>query len=282
MCSSDLDMANGSLSYNTVKSIRSDIGSRIASQGAYQDISGSQLSGLYGAISDDLNAAAAAKGPAVADAFNNANKAVQAGHQTFDSTINPILNANTPEQAAGWALGGIGKGGSRISPIVQEMPETSGPLGAFVMRGLGSTKDGSFSPTKYVTGWNGLSDGAKSTLFNGSQKMEDLNSVAQSMRGSTEQLASKDPKTSVGEIVGGMGLGHVLTGGGFSIPTPAGVAAGAGLIGTPYVASKALTSPWMTRFASAQNNAPLAPFIGGGILGSNANTGGVYMNPDNK
>src|SRR6202040_1443560 len=172
-----------------VTGIRSQIGERLAEPSTYGgDTSSIALKRLYGALSGDLQSAAAARGPVAQAAFNNANALMRNGHNFIEGTLSNVLSGDKirPEQAANLALNSGATGGTLLQSIRDQMPIAADELAAFKLRDMAAatpgraTADMPTSAATFSTELNRLSPEARQVLFAGIEpKLSALQTVAE-------------------------------------------------------------------------------------------------------
>jgi hypothetical protein len=177
------------LTWQDVTGIRSQIGERLAEPSTYGgDTSSIALKRLYGALSGDLQSAAAARGPVAQAAFNNANALTRNGHNFIEGTLSNVLSGDKirPEQAANLALNSGATGGTLLQSIRDQMPIAADELAAFKLRDMAAatpgraTADMPTSAATFSTELNRLSPEARQVLFAGIEpKLSALQTVAE-------------------------------------------------------------------------------------------------------
>lgn len=176
------------LTWQDAKSIRTQIGERLAEPQLIGDTSQTALKRLYGALSDDLQGTAANQGSAAQDAFNQASALTRAGHGFIDGPLSQIIRGNeiSPEQAAETALNSGGAGGTLLQTIRGQMPNAADELAAFKLRDMAAATPGKqtqaspTSATSFSTNLNSLSPEARVALFAGIEpKLSALQTVAE-------------------------------------------------------------------------------------------------------
>lgn len=220
----DLEANGGQLPYAAVKSLRSRIGAAIGDGSLVSDAPTRELKRLYGALSDDMQEAAAAAGPEAVKALNRANKYTAAGLSriedhldrlrgtTADKTFNTVLSGGDP---------------TKIGASIKSLPlAEKRVVQSAVIDRLGKATPGQqdaagdvFSAVTFLTNWNRLPARSKAFLFaDGTGQMRrDLDQIARAAEYSKE--ASKVLANSSGTAstaanyvaVGGVAMG-VMTG----------------------------------------------------------------------
>lgn len=277
------DLTKG-INFNQLKDARTAIG-RIANDPQVDGVLKDRAQGLYGALTADMGATAANSGDEALVAWRKANnyfRRMNDAKGTFGTktSIDPIIRAQTPEQAADWVLSQVNKGGTRLNAVRRQIERTEGgadlwnTLTGSTIERMGITRgvDGveAFNPTQMLKQWTKLSPEAKDAMFKGTARkqyradLDRLARIADNMKNyrrldnhsGTQKAASALGEMNpfsrdnlLGAAVGGM------TGGG--------VGAVAGAVGRPVASfaakrwqAKLLTDPktveWLTRIPSAE------------------------------
>ncbi len=167
------DSPNGEMNYQAFRKLRTAIGEKTASANLTDDVSTGQYKALYGAMSKDLEAAAAAKGPDALKAYQNQNNVYRAGMKRIDDTLQPLADKSKPEDAYQAAIAGADKGATTLWSLRRSLPtqEWKDFVGTFVDRmgranpGMQSAEGDAWSAQKFLTDWNKISPQAKNALF---------------------------------------------------------------------------------------------------------------------
>lgn len=183
------------LTWQDAKAIRTRIGEKLAEPQLVGDTSHAELKRIYGALTDDLQATAATRGPAATQAFNDAATLTRDGHSFIENTLSRVLKGDkiSPEQAASAALTNSGNGGTLLSTIRAEMPAAADELAAYKLRDMGLANSGrqnatasALSPGTFVTDRGKLSPEALNALYGAdpavARRVEDLAAVGAAMR----------------------------------------------------------------------------------------------------
>lgn len=185
----DLAAGNGALPYEAVKALRTRVGEELADSALVSDMPRAQLKKLYGALTSDLEATAAAGGPEATAALRRANQFYRSGMGRLEVLERVVDKNGGPEAVFKAATSGTKEGATTLRAVMQSLPkENQKDLAAAMVRRLGkavSNKQGAdgetFSTETFLTNWNNLSIEAKSTLFDrfGPRFKQDMNRVAQ-------------------------------------------------------------------------------------------------------
>jgi hypothetical protein len=257
----DLAANGGTLPYEAVKRLRSQIGELIGDSALSPDTPTRQLRRLYGAMSDDLSQSAVATGDArVIQAANRANNYYRAGMQRVDDIERVVDRAGGPEAVYKALFNNSREGGSTLRKVMQSLDgQAQRDLAATTLRRLGKANPSAqdelgevFSPETYLTNWSRMAPEAKRALFDrfGPGFSKDLDAIAAAsarIRATNQTL----PNPSGSAVVAGQttafgALAYSLLSGN---PATAGMVAGS--IATSNGIARAMTSPrfvnWLAR-----------------------------------
>lgn len=243
--------AGDDLSYNTLKGFRSYIGrqmDRLALDGGADN---AQLKALYGALTDDMEAALRTKGgDAAVNAFRDVNSWYRQQMEMARNNLQPLVGKGqptSPERAFGtFAQAASGKAGNiqRLRDIYTNLaPDERADMSASIIAKMGQGKDG-FSVAKFLTDYANMSPAARKLLF-ADQFGDDLLRAWEDM---TEIILPQADKISryINRSNSGLSLmqgGQLVVGAGAAEP----FTAVATILG-PAVMAKAMTSPAAVRF----------------------------------
>jgi hypothetical protein len=180
------DAQHGTLPYAAVKELRSRIGKQLTDPDLVSDAPRAQLKQLYGALTKDLEVAAADAGPDAVQALKRANNFYRAGMKRVDDVLEPILNKGDPEKIFQAAISGTKEGSTTISGVMKSLPDESRKVvAATMLRRLGKATASKqddlaevFSPETFLTNWNKITPDSKRVLFS---------ALPGSMRGGSRQ-----------------------------------------------------------------------------------------------
>lgn len=264
----DLAANGGTMPYEAVKRLRSQLGEMIGDSALSPDTPTRQLRKLYGAMSDDLSQAAIATGDKrVIQAASRANNYYRAGMQRVDDIERVVDRAGGPEAVYKALFNNSREGGTTLRKVMQSL---DGPaqrdLAATTLRRLGRANPSAqdelgevFSPETYLTNWSRMAPEAKRALFDrfGPGFSKDLDAIAASaakVRATNQTL----PNPSGSAVAAGQttAFGSVA----FSLfsGNPA-YAVGAGAtIGGANIAARALTNPGVVKWLAQTTRVPAA------------------------
>jgi len=250
----------GKLGMDELKAMRSRIGEKLESPTIGPDsIPRGELKQLYGALTEDMRSAAAARGPAAVRALAKAEGNYKIRMGIIDR-LDAITNKDAPEGVFQALDRAATTGGGQDSGLLSAVKRVTTPaewndIGSAVIRRLGNPKPGQprapgepdFSVGSLATNWRKLTPRAKDMLFGPDKPgtpragLEELSRVAASLQ-NVGKLANTSHTAEVGaafamvgELFGSLAAGRV--------PIPE-LAAYAG----SYGASKLLMSPAFARW----------------------------------
>lgn len=163
------------LPYAAVKAIRTKVGERMDNVSLVTDVSQKQLSKLYGALSEDMTAAARLAGPQAEAAANRANAFYRAGRERVETLQRVVNKQGGPEKIFAGLMSGTQEGATTLRTVMKSLqPEERAWVASTVIRRMGKATAGNqddlgekFSLATYLTNWNRLSPEAKGTLLSG-------------------------------------------------------------------------------------------------------------------
>ena len=249
---------SGNISYPRLKIFRSTIGAKLQSASLLGDERGA-LKKIYGALSEDMKAAVVENGGERGlQAFNKANNAFGRYQNIFESKINPLIDAKTPEAVYAMATSGTKQGGSNIRGIMKTLrPEQKEFVQGTITKRMGLANAGAqdatgevFSPNKFLTEWNKLSPEAKLNIYDKNQvsAINNLNKAIDTIKATSKAKQSSNNLPYAAWIgLGSLSLANL----------PAGVAAVAGA----NITARMMTNPsfinWLTKAPKvSQRNIP--------------------------
>lgn len=182
-------LEKGDLSWNDIKQFRSYIGEKAGRPTLQQDTSKDSLDALYGALSSDIERAAAAHSPEAAKAFSRANSYWRGRQTRINDVMARLVGKDgnmSPEatfaQIERWA-GQKGGDFSSLARTIRSLPEDeANSIRATIIDRLGNKvagDEGTFSTDAFLTQWSKLSDRGKAVLFQGEHRkaLDDLATV---------------------------------------------------------------------------------------------------------
>ncbi len=169
------------ISWQAARYVRTEIGQSVGKiKGPLADVSEGKLKLLYGALTEDLNAAATAAGPEALAAWKRANTYTRASSERIESAFAKVLKADSPEAAYARVMQlTTDKGASAniqaLSRLKKSMPkEDWAQVVATTIRRMGKATPGAqgasgdtFSASTFLTNWNKMSPQAKAMFTQG-------------------------------------------------------------------------------------------------------------------
>lgn len=264
----DLAANGGTLPYEAVKRLRSQIGELIGDSALSPDTPTRQLRRLYGAMSDDLSQAAIATGDKrVIQAASRANTYYRAGMKRVDDIERVVDRAGGPEAVYKALFSNSREGGTTLRKVMQSLDgQAQRDLAATTLRRLGKANPSAqdelgevFSPETYLTNWSRMAPEAKRALFDRfgpsfSKDMDAIAVAAAKIRGANQTLPNPSGSAVVGGQVGAFGaLAYSL----FSGNIPA-----AGMVASSMAATngaaRAMTNPRFVKWLANTTRVPPA------------------------
>jgi len=257
---------SGQIPFNVLRDLRSWVGEKIATVDLAPDVPKAQWKSLYGALSRDLENAAAQQGPEAQAAFKKANTYTKKFHDTMDSIQSVILDKN-PEDAYQAVISGARNGPTKLREVFNAIPKDAQKAvsAAYISRmgkavaGLQDETGDVFSTSKFLQNYAKLDNASKDILFGrfGSQFRKDIDAIAQvsnKIRESASILAN--PSGTAGAVVGPATMASVtgsLASGKFGFAQ--------GVIGTMVGANQAarlFTNPEFVNWLAKNSNKPVS------------------------
>lgn len=269
----DAARQGGGLPFEGLRRTRTDIGRDLdnpviaGSTGAQNDA----MRGLYGALTQDMNEAAAANG-ALAQ-ITKADRYTRFNMGQNIPALQKIADMDAPEKAFRFALQEGKDGATRLSRLRRNFKgEEWNDVAGTVLGRMGVAKPGAqdatgeaFSVSTFMTNWSNLSSEAREALFGGTryaqlrEPLDRLIRIGSALKetdkmanpsGTGRQLAYFAVMSSLGGLAGQAAAGDVQGGA---------VAGLAGSVVAPRVAAKLITSPrfvnWLAAAPSAMTGA---------------------------
>src|SRR6185437_7781625 len=145
-----LDAPNGTIPWGGFRAMRTQVNNLIKNPNTMGDMDEGALKHLRNGMTADLQNAATQTGNQ--GLFNAVNAYHAAGRQFMDDHLNDILNAGSGEEAYQAATRGINRltgGGTRLQALEQNMPGSTGDIGAVTMRNAARTDAGDATPVRF-------------------------------------------------------------------------------------------------------------------------------------
>ncbi|WP_422096341.1 hypothetical protein [Variovorax sp.] len=277
------------LPFEAVKKTRTLVGGEIADNTIASDVPRSKWRPLYGALTDDLQAAADAAGPQASNAFSRANDYSRAGMNRLER-IAPFMDTASPEQAFTQLARTTKENTSTLQAVKKSIPESArGTVAGTVIERLGKARNGmqndagtAWSPETFLTNWNAMSPSARSELFSGFKNAREAREAVESVARATSMMRDNSriwanpsgtaaATTARGMLASVPATAAAALGGVLNPWVPAGIAGGL-LVSNG--AARYLTSPKTVDFMVSRNGIPPRmqasqgmSLYGGGLLG---------------
>lgn len=211
------EATGGGLPYEAVKRLRTLVGDQIDNFNLSSDVPRSKWKALYGALSQDLEAAASAAGKDATQAFSRANAFTKAGHERIDGFLNRVARKDAPEDAFKAVTSGLEDGGTALAATMRSLkPEERKAVTAAFLKRMGQARPGAqddlgevFSVETFLTNWNKVSPQAKAQLFGGhtGTMRQDLEQIAKAANAIREGSRVLSNPSGTGQVVVGASLG---------------------------------------------------------------------------
>ncbi len=218
------------------------------------------LKRIYGALTEDMSAAARAAGPEAARKLALADRYTRLFMNTAAKTLDKIDRFDADEKAFNYIVS-LSKDGAGLLGRLRRQFEAEewDAVAATVLHRLGQATPGAqdatgraFSVNTFLTNWNRMLPEARQTLFGGSRYKEltplldDLVTVAGSLK-DMEKLANTSNTGRV--MIAHMTLTTLMAGlGGLAGGTPGAFAGAGAQVAAPWVGARLLTSPSFVRW----------------------------------
>lgn len=168
------------LTYEGVKTLRTNIGEMLKKGILPDGVSGSELKRIYGGLSKDLESSvASAGGPKATEAFDRANKYYSLVSDRRESLAKIIgADGNAPAESVFNRIEAMAGSTSRadISKLAQARKAMGSDdwneMASTIVTRLGRDVEGNFTPQRFITAYGKLSDAGKSLLFRSGGKSD--------------------------------------------------------------------------------------------------------------
>lgn len=208
------------LTYEGVKTLRTNIAEMLNGGILPEGVSGSELKRIYGALSKDLEASvSAAGGPQAKAAFDRANRYSRLVSERREELAKIVgFQGQAPAEQVFSRIEAMA--GSTARADVAKLAQARKAIGSedwnevasTVVGRLGRDVEGNFSPQRFVTAYEKLSDAGKSVLFRSSEKAnlaDHLDDIAKVSSRFKELQKFANPSGSGRAVIGG-GIGTGL------------------------------------------------------------------------
>ena len=274
--------------FEAVKKTRTMVGNEIADNSMMSDVPRSKWNPLYGALSDDMQGAATAAGPAAERTLNRANNYTRSSIARLER-IAPVVDRTAPEQSFTALNNTLKENTTTFQAVKKSLPEGArGDFAGTVIERLGKAKPGQqnelgdkWSPESFLTNWNNMKPQARAELLSGfknsAQVAADIEAVAKAtamMRDNSKMWANPSgtgANTFARGTLGAIGLGGAGAALGMVSPMvpigAAGALAGSNLLARALTSQKNVNSLATNSYIDPQMlNAQVNALIGSGLL----------------
>ncbi len=175
-----IDESPDGVTVNTLKALRTKVGSQLQDSNLLNDTAQSELKRLYGALSDDLEVAAIKSGDEAYTAWQSANEFYKSGRNIIDNTLDPLVKGGVAENVYNRVFGSSGSVIRKpdlegVKTLMNSLPAKSqSDVSAEFVRRMGIASEGAqdvtgqvFSPARFLTNYNRLSKDVRAELFPG-------------------------------------------------------------------------------------------------------------------
>lgn len=267
------DAAGVGIPFDALRQVRTAVGKDLAapmlsgSTGAQNET----MKRIYGALTEDLSAAARTAGPDAAQALATADRYTRMFMSTSAKTLDKIAKFDADERAFDFAMSAARDGGTGLARLRRNFqPEEWDTVAASVLNRLGMARPGAqdatgeaFSVNTFLTNWNRLAPEAKQALFGGKRyadlapALDDLVQVVSSLK-DVEKLTNTSNTgramvtlMTLGTL--GSSVGAAMTGSVSGAGTGAATLVGTAL--TSRAAAKLITSPAFVKWLATPPDA---------------------------
>jgi hypothetical protein len=266
--------SRAALEWDTARAWRTKVGEQLETSLVSRDGNDKAWKRIYGALSDALGGTATAAG--AGREWQAANTVTNRGHQFIENTLSNIIdhpgaqNTVRPEDAARFALGGTGAGGTTLNDLRSMMPQSVNELAAFKLRDMASATPGRAtqasptSATTFSTELNRLSPEARNALFGSyNPGLDALQTVAERGKETFQRYGNPSGTAGMTQHGGLLNAPLQITAagyGGHEIGGMPGAIVGAGTATLPYltgpIASNLTAREALTRYLAAPTGGP--------------------------
>ncbi len=240
------ELAAKGATWGALRKFRTEIGEAISKgKGTLGDDSTGSLKQIYGALTRDMEAAVADIGPEALTAWKRANDYTRSRAGRIEDQLDTMITADTPERAfelfrsaacGDKATSNLG----RLRAVRSSVSDTEwSKLAGDIVDRMGKARAGAqgaegdvFSPATFLTEWNKVAPGAKSTLFDARTRTQ-LDILAKFAEAAKTGALEKNASNTGAHV-----WTSLLSVAGYSQPVKTATAYGAG-----YGLAKAMTNP---------------------------------------
>jgi hypothetical protein len=261
----DAGANGGAIPFTALRKLRTRIGQDLKRPDAAGYRPGEQqyIARIYGALSEDIKAAAEAAGPDAAKALKTHDRYVRLLRNTNLPALDKIVAAKADEDAFRLVMQGSDRGASNLARLRMSLKsEEWDELASTVLYRMGQAKPGqqgapvellgegdTFSPNSFLTNLAKLSPEARKALFGGTRyaelagNLDDLAKIAASLKDSEKMANPSGTGRTILFSALAWGGGQAMSGNLSGAATTVG-----STVVAPWAAAKLLTSPAFTRW----------------------------------
>lgn len=272
--------------FEAVKKTRTLVGNEIADNSLMSDVPRSKWNPLYGALSEDIRAAAAEGG--ATNAFNRANDYTRSSIGRLER-VAPVVDRPSPEQTYTALAASLKENTSLFQAVKKTLPtDARGDFAGTVIERLGRATPGQqdasgakWSPETFLTNWSRIKPQARAELLSGIPNAAEVSALVDSVAKATAMMRENSKmwanpsgtatNAAARGILGAVGVGGM--GAAAGLLNPAIPAAALGGIGGANLLARGVTSPFvrdaMLRPSTMDPellNSQLRSLIGSGLL----------------
>lgn len=254
------DAAQGGIPFDALRAVRTEIG-RAMKDKLTTSIKQTNLKRIWGALTEDLGAAAKATSDEAADRLTAADEAFRLWKVGSEELLDKLVKFDADEKAWKFVWNSARDGGTALTKLRSHFTnEEWDTVAATFLNRLGQATPGkqnaagdAFSVNTFLTNWNRLAPEAKEALFGGGRYAEmagDLSKLTNAME-SLKGMEALANTSNTGHVLIGYATLSTIMG---ALGTMAsgditgGVAAAGASVAGPYAAAKLLTSPAFVRW----------------------------------
>ena len=259
--SANMPLPEPELPYGALKRQRTAVGEQLSNE-LLSGAPNAQWKRLYAGMSDDMRAAAEARGPEASGAWKRANDYTKAGMGRLERVESFSNKDATPEAIYSSLTKAAETGSSTIQAVKKSLSKgTRGQIAGTLIEQLGTATNGRqnaagdvWSPETFLTNWNKIKSGRQEILsgFDGADAVRrDVEAVAKAtsmMRDSSKMWAN--PSGTAANLGARATLGAI--GGGFFLDPTLAAAAGGGVLSANLLA-RGLTNKGSIDMAMRRN-----------------------------
>lgn len=260
----------GDMSFQALHRLRMRIGQAMPAPDAsdYRGASGQELSRLYGALRDDMSAAAQQAGPRAVAAMDRADRYIRLNQNVNMPVLNALDRTASDEAAWNWAMSASKDGGSRLRALRRNLePAEWDAIAGSALNRLGAGTAGAsgpeaeFSVARFLTNWRAMSPEARDALFGGTRYARiqpDLNTLVRVIDRLKDTEKMANPSGTARNLIIGTLVGTAGTQAFSGHPGEA-AATVAGAVIAPRLAANLITNPRFVRWIAGVASAPSNP-----------------------